>query len=731
MNRYLRRVLPLSALLLCLLLPLLAGPAAAKDDFNYNRARLISYLLREQLPMHHYSHKPIDDALSRAAFGLYLKQLDSQKRFLLQKDVKQLDDFADRIDNELEQGRIVLPSFAAEIMGKRIADTEKIVDQLLAGPFDLKSQESFESDPEKLDFCQDQTQLRERWRKALTYQVLLRYLGLVEDQAAEAKLDGKTAPVAPAAAAHIDPKLLEKAREKVTKNYHDFFTRLHQDTLQDYYDRYFIAITRAYDPHTDYMPPMEKEDFDIGMRGSLEGIGATLREEDGYIKVVAIMPGSAAFRQGQLQAEDTILKVAQGKGEPVDITDMRLRDAVSLIRGPKGTEVRLTVRKADGRALVIPIVRDVVQIEDTFVKGTVIPASKSEPAFGYIKIPSFYRDFRGASHGDKVRNVTDDVRSELDKLKQAKVAGIVIDLRNDGGGSLADAVATAGLFIKTGPVVQVRSSDGTIQPLDDSDAGIEYSGPLVVLVNEFSASASEILAGMLQDYGRAVIIGGQHTHGKGTVQALIDLDRGLTLRNMDSYKPLGALKITVQKFYRVSGASTQYRGVVPDIILPDRLQYLKTGEKYAEYSLPWDTVAAVNYTRWHRAGLSLEAIRARSRQRTAKDPKFIEIAKEAALAKERSEQTRQSLNIDTVRREMDEAKKLAEVAPMHGDKKKPAADHVLTEAEKEQQLADSVLDDPYASEALAVLGDLQNPTRTLLGNIPGRDSAAAAATAAH
>ena len=729
MNRFLRRALPLAALLIFLLQPLLPGRAlGAGDNFNYNRARLLSYLLREQLPQHHYSHKPIDDTLSKAAFGLYLKQLDSQKRFLLKDDVKQLDDFADRIDDELKQGRIVLPSFAAELMGRRIADTEKIVKELLAGSFDLKSQETFESDPEKLDFCTDQAQLRERWRQALTYQVLLRYLGLVEDRAAEAKVAGK--PV-PAADDHIDPELLKQAQKKVAKNYDDFFNRLRQDTLQDYYDRYFSAITRAYDPHTDYMPPMEKEDFDIGMRGSLEGIGATLREEDGYIKVVAIMAGSAAFRQGQLQAEDTILKVAQGKGEPVDITDMRLRDAVSLIRGPKGTEVRLTVRKPDGRALVIPIVRDVVQIEDTFVKGTVIPATKTEPAFGYIKIPSFYRDFRGASHGAKARNVTDDVRHELDQLKQAKISGIVLDLRNDGGGSLADAVETAGLFIKTGPVVQVRSSDGTIQPLDDTDPGIEYSGPLVVLVNEFSASASEILAGMLQDYGRAVIVGGQHTHGKGTVQALIDLDRGLTLRDMDSYKPLGALKITVQKFYRVSGASTQYRGVVPDIILPDRLQYLKTGEKYAEYSLPWDTVAAVNYTRWPHHGLSLDAIRARSRQRTATDPKFIEIAKEAALAKERSEQTRQSLNIDTVRTEMAEAKKMADLAPMHGEKKKPAPDHVLTAAEKEQQLADNVLDDPYASEALAILGDLQAAPHSLLSGTPGRGASTASAAAAH
>ncbi len=722
MNRFCRKALAMAALLMLLLLLPAQGRATGNDvDFSYTRAQVISYLLRQQLPLHHYSHKPIDDALSKAAFGLFLKQLDSQKRFLLQSDVSQLQDFSDRIDDELNQGRIVLPSFAEEIMARRIADVKKLVEQLLAGDFDLQSQESFETDPDKLDFCASDTALKNRWRQTLTYQILLRYLDLVDDSAAEAKIAGKKVP----AGDHIDAKLLKQAQEKVANNYRDFFERLQQDTTQDYYDRYFSAVTRAYDPHTDYLPPTEKEDFDIGMRGSLEGIGATLREEDGYIKVVAIMAGSAAFRQGQLQAEDIILKVAQGSAEPVDVTDMRLRDAVGLIRGPKGTEVRLTVRKPDGRALVIPIVRDVVQIEDTFVKGTVIPATAAHPRFGYIKIPSFYRDFRGSGHGAKVRNVTDDVRAELERLKQSKVEGIVLDLRNDGGGSLSDAVETAGLFIKSGPVVQVKSSDGTIQPLNDDDASIEYGGPLVVVVNEFSASASEILAGMLQDYGRAVIVGGQHTHGKGTVQALIDLDRSLTLRNMDEYKPLGALKITVQKFYRVSGASTQYRGVVPDIILPDRLQYLKTGEKYAEYSLPWDTVAPVNYSHWNDLAIRLDTLRSHSRQRTATDPRFQEIAQGAARTKELSERTLQSLNIDTVRREREEAKKLTDVVPMHGKKADQPKDHVQTPAEKEKQLAKDVLDDPYASEALAVLGDLQSPARrSPLLATPGRSAAA-------
>lgn len=705
MNRLFCKCGVVVALLSTLLFTPLAGAATqAGSDFNYNRDRLLSYLLREQLTRHHFSHKPLDDSLSKAAFGLYLKQLDSQKRYLLKGDVDKLEAFSTRIDDEVSQGRLLLPGLAADLMERRVAVVEKLVDELLAGDFDLTTRATFETDPDKLDFCKDEAALRERWRKALTYQIAIRYLNLVDDKTAEAKEAKTKAPPAD----RVDPALLKEARDKVAKSYRDFFIRLKQDTRQDYFDRFFSAVTRAYDPHTDYLPPMEKEDFDIGMRGSLEGIGATLREEDGYIKVVAVIPGSAAFRQGQLQAEDVILKVAEGDQEPVDITDMRLRDAVSLIRGPKGTEVRLTVRHPDGHLLVIPIVRDVVQIEETFVKGAVIPAPDGGTVFGYIKIPSFYRDFQGAAHGAKSRNVTDDVRAELECLKQAKVGGIVLDLRNDGGGALTDAVSIAGLFIKTGPVVQVKSSDGSIETLSDDDPDIEYRGPLVVLVNKFSASASEILAGMLQDYHRALIVGGEHTHGKGTVQALLDLDRSLSLRNMDKYRPLGALKITVQKFYRVSGASTQYRGVVPDIVLPDRLQYLKSGEQYAEYSLPWDTVAPVRYSRWGKDGALLEAVRKHSRDRVAADPEFRKIAEEAALAKERSEQTEKSLNFLVLQKEREEAKELADGASPHGDMKadKNPDRRVLSAAEKEQELVKEVRENPYTREGLAILKDL-------------------------
>jgi carboxyl-terminal processing protease len=703
--RQLKRTLALGLFLAVLVTPALA--ATAEPEFVANRARLISYLLREQLSQHHYSHKALDDELSLAAFELYLKQLDPQKRFLLQRDVARLRAFAARIDDELNQGRFELPTLGAALFRERVGQVRQMVEELLAGEVDFSVREELETDSAKLSFCADPQELRERWRKALKYQVLNRYLNLLEDEGLRASDAGAARPLKKPWITQMD-----KAREKVLKSNLDFLTRLAEDTEQDHFDRYFDAVARAFDPHTGYLPPAQKEDFDIGMRGSLEGIGATLREEDGYIKVVSIIPGSPSARQGQLHAEDVILMVAQGNGEPVDVTDTRLRDAVALIRGPKGTEVRLTVKKPDGARLVIPIVRDVVQIEETFVKSALLTEERGGRTYGYIKVPSFYRDFQKMRAGEAGRNVTDDIRAELEKLKAQKISGLILDLRNNGGGALTDAVAVTGLFIEKGPVVQVKNSYGKIETLADEDASVAYAGPLVVLVNQFSASASEIVAGALQDYGRALILGAEHTHGKGTVQAVVDLDRALPFPNMASYQPLGAMRVTIQKFYRVSGASTQYRGVGSDIVLPDRLGHLKSGESYLDHSLPWDTVNPTPFSSWGRSETNLPALRARSQQRVTADREFEEIVKEARQAASRMEMTVQSLLFDDVRRERDEAKKLLKKGA-HGEE--PGDDEVAEghgrpgdtadPAEMRRKWLEEVSNDPYAREAMGVLSD--------------------------
>ncbi len=679
-----------------------AGHGYGKDSqgFDQKRNQMIGYMLDKQLPAIHFSDRKMNDALSMAAFDLYMKQLDFQKRFLLSKDVKELRPFAVHIADNLEHGTIVLPAAGYDIMKERIGQVEKMADQILAAGFDVNQDEVYETDPEKLMYADDLNALKDRWRKIMKGQVISRYLDLVEDQKkAKVKLS--------------DDELWKQAKEKVAKVNKEFFLRLHQETLQDHYDRFFNSVARAFDPHTNYLPPDKKEDFDIQMRGSLEGIGALLREEDGLIKVVRIIPGSASAKQGLLQAEDTILQVAEKGAEPVEITDMRLSDAVRLIRGPKGTEVRLTVKKPDGTKESIPIIRDVVQIEETFVKDTVLD-SPDGGKIGYILIPSFYRDFEKTKNGGDARNSTDDTRKALDDLKKTNTEGIILDLRNNGGGSLVDAVDIAGLFIKSGPIVQVKNSYGTTRILNDDDEKIEYSGPLVVLVNQFSASASEIVAAALQDYKRAIIVGGAHTHGKGTVQTIINLNENMPVLQFKKFDDLGALKVTIQKFYRITGGSTQYKGVESDIVLPNLFQHLKSGEKYLEYSLPWDHVGPVEFTPFSGKSFDLDTIRRKSLQRAEHEEGLKIIASEAKKADERSKQTAVSLKLSDMRQKMEEArqerKKVgAQYRKYQGvmDEDEPSeTDGKGTKKDDAPNWKEEIKQDPYIGEAKNIIIDM-------------------------
>lgn len=676
-------------------------------NYAYNRARVLGYMLQRYLGGHSFNHQKINDTISKRAFGLYLKQLDPQKRFLLKKDVDELKAYADKIDDEMNSAKFELPEKAAGILAGRTVQVRQMVSELLSRNFDFSRDESLEVDADKLDYCASEGELKERWRKLLTYQVLTKYLGLVEDRDSRAAAGPGAEGQEKASAADLQ----KTAREKIMKNYEETFSRMQNEKETEKYDRYFIAVARAFDPHTNYMPPTNKEEFDISMRGSLEGIGARLREEDGYVKVESIMPGGPAARQGQLLSGDVILKVGEGGGEPVDIVDMRLQDAVRLIRGKKGSEVRLTIKRQSASQLTIPIVRDIIQIEDTFAKGATLRDEGSGKAVGYIRLPSFYRDFKGNKNGGETRSSTDDMKKELRRLDSENVSGLILDLRNNGGGALEDAVNIAGLFIKAGPIVQVKSGSGDIAILNDNDPSVYYKGPVVVLVNQFSASASEILAGALQDYGRAVIVGGRHTHGKGTVQMVIDLDAGIPPNIMDQYKPFGALLLTIQKFYRVSGESTQYRGVVPDIILPDPLGSLKTGEQYLEYALPWDTVKPAPYTKWQQPRTDLGLIKAKSSARVRASRDFEKINRESEELRERVTNTLQSLNIDAVRKEREESVRLfgkeGKVPYGHAnqDGKSPSDAH-LTEEDRKKLWTDEVRKDPYVREATAVLMDM-------------------------
>lgn len=673
--------------------------ALENGHFDQQRNRLIGYMISRQLPVMHFSDKAMDDNLAKAAFGLYIKQLDYQKRFLLKKDVDTLAAFALYIDDNLKRGTISLPDAGFAILNERIAQVEKMVDEIMTGRIDPHAKGSFETDPEKIEFLADLPQLKERWRQILQVQLNNRYLELEEDQ--------KTAKEKKS-----EKELWQETYAKVTKSNKNFFHRLKQETLQDHYDRFFNAVTRAFDPHTDYIPPASKEQFDISMRGSLEGIGALLREDDGLIKVVRIIPGSASAKQGRLQAEDVILQVAEGAEEPVDVSDMRLQDAVRLIRGPKGSEVRLTVRKADGTKEIIPITRDVVQIEETFVKSVVVDGPDGN-RIGYIYIPSFYRDFEHNGQ-DGARNSSDDTRAELAKLVKQGVKGVILDLRNNGGGALVDAVDVTGLFIDQGPVVLVKNSNGSEKILEDEQYGVEYDGPMVVLVNKFSASASEIVAGALQDYGRAVIMGDEHTHGKGTVQTIIDLNENIPMLQLKKYDDLGALKVMIQKFYRVTGGSTQYKGVEPDIVLPSLLKHIKSGERYLEYSLPWDSISPVDFTPDQKR-LNIAALKERSLSRVKTDKAFEAITEESAKLVERSKNTLISVDIDDIRAKLVEARQAREkIGAYYKQYREDQADEDEftpdneTPEEKKQEWIEGVKDDPYVREASRVVLDIVN-----------------------
>lgn len=780
----------MTTLFLCMSVAGSYGTEDPTRQIDRKRNRLIGYILSRQLPTFHFSDKVIDDELAEAAFHLYIKQLDYQKRFLLQKDVEQLEAFAPYIDDNLISGQITLPDTGYDLLTEKIDLVQKMVEQMLAsnriqtvsgranqeamsveeylvqpgdrlsmiaarfpeesvaalaqrnrlsdvdriyvgqkllvtklvtagagdeitqvGFFDIHRKELYETDPEKMDFAIDLNALQDRWRKILKTQLISQYFDLVEDkqkqQEAEPGKETKRDLVGKS-----DVQLWQDAIAKIAKRNKTFFQRLRKETLQDHYDRFFNCIARAFDPHTNYIPPAGKEQFDISMRGSLEGIGALLREDDGLIKVIRIIPGSASARQGRLKAEDTILQVAQEGEEPVDISDMRLRDAVRLIRGPKGEAVTLTVKKPDGTTELIRIVRDVVQIEETFVKSTTFSNGHGGKT-GYIFIPSFYRDFEGSRNGDNSRNSTDDTRKEIDRLKAEGIDGLILDLRDDGGGALVDAVDITGLFIDSGPVVQVMNSFGEKRILKDTEPGLVYDGPLVVLVNTFSASASEIVAAALQDYRRAVIVGGKHTHGKGTVQTILDLNENIPLLHLSKYEDLGALKVMIQKFYRVTGSSTQYKGVEPDLMLPNLFDHLKTGERYLDYSLPWDSIDAVTFTPWQAASFPLGALRERSKKRAATEEGLKIIAEEAKKAEIRAEQTKVSIDIEDMRAKRLEALEVREKVGAHyrrfREEQNEEDDYDdLGDAGKDphEVWLKNVHEDPYIGEAVKVVGDI-------------------------
>ncbi|MEK0421692.1 MAG: hypothetical protein RLZZ161_1543 [Bacteroidota bacterium] len=527
----------------------------------------------------HYTPMKINDEFSKKLYDNVLEKLDDDKHFFTQEDIKKLEKYQFSLDDQIKAGRYDFFDSAWSILMNRLTVLETHFNATLDKPFNYESNGTYTVRETTEKYQPNLKALKDDWTLWLQYQTVDR---LYRKQEAARNLKDS-------AGNNEKPfdTLETKARAETRKFCTDWFKRWRKMDKRDKISFYVNAITELYDPHTNYYPPEDKANFDISMTGKLEGIGATLSERDGYIKVERIVPGSASYRQGELKAGDLIIKVAQGAAEPVDVVDMKLDDAIQLIRGKKGTEVRLTVKKPDGSIKVIPIIREVVVIEESYARSAIIEFEGKK--MGIIQLPSFYADFSEKGRG---RHSSEDVYMELLKLKEAGVQGVMLDLRNNGGGSLADAIDMGGLFIKDGPIVQVRDPRGVVDAPGDPDPNIVYDGPLLILTNAYSASASEILAAAMQDYKRALIVGSKSTFGKGTVQTFIPIGGG---SSADFPKGYGQLKVTIQKFYRINGGTTQLNGVTPDVIIPDIYDGIPQGEQEMKHHLAYDKIKPATY----------------------------------------------------------------------------------------------------------------------------------------
>lgn len=698
--------------------PLVSPPGAtatatrSPDPREAALAEAIVHLLERE----HLLRKKLTDDVSREAFENFLTRLDASKMFLLKADRDALARHADQIDDELHDGSLELAHEGARRYAARIPVVEQMVAGLLAAPFDHTDEEWIEVDPEKFSFAATEDELRDRWRRRLELEVLDRVASM------EARLDPKRsknhddddddddASTLPRSRIPKTPEGRDqKAREDLAKAYAGRFARLRTPGPLDAAADLVNAVATVLDPHTTYLPPADKANFDIHMSGSLEGIGAVLRERDHYVEVVELVPGGAAWRQGRLGPGDVILAVTTDGKEPVDTLDMRIDEVVKMIRGPKGTTVRLQIQKPTGVEESVAITRDVVVIEEAYARGAVV-SKKGGPTYGYIHVPSFY-----GGQGKGKRSAGEDVRKLLVTLDKKKVAGVILDLRSNGGGILGDAIDMTGHFIDKGPVVQVQDSRGKREVHEDEDAGVEYRGPVVVMVDRFSASASEIVAAALQDYRRAVIVGTGPTHGKGTVQTIADLDR-LTGGRSD----LGVLKITIQQFFRVTGASTQQRGVVPDIVLPDPAGHVETGERELDHAIAWSQIPAVDHDKWSPTW-STTGLAQRSALRVAKHPILGKIATTTEFLRARQNDTRVPLArpawekrrtelrtaVEAASPDLTKAAPMLQVTPLAEPPAPTAARGPNGKTDdRASRWRDSLARDPWVDESLNILGDM-------------------------
>ncbi len=669
----------LAGLLLALALVQLAISAPKPSELTEPSARdrqitlaVVSLLGREHLSTH-----DLDDEISRRAFENFLKVLDPMKVYFYQSDIDAFRNYEDRLDDMARRGDISFAYLVFKTFLQRIDERVAVIDQLLDLEHDFTVDEHMVVDRDEARYATSPEEARERWRKRIKYDLLV----LLADEK-----EGKEG---------------EDAVDRLRRRYHSFANRMRQTDGDELLEMYLSSLTMAYDPHTNYMSPSTLENFEIMMRLNLEGVGASLQSVDGYTVVKKIIPGGAADRQGELKVEDRVVGVGQGnEGEIVDVVDMKLSDVVALIRGKRGTVVRLEVTPADSTTRkTIRIERDRIELTDSEAKGKVFEAGRRPDGqpykIGVIDLPSFYMDMAGARLGlPDFKSTTRDVRNILDGFRRDGVDAVVLDLRRNGGGSLTEAISLTGLFIPEGPVVQVKDSEGRVQPYHNLDPNMAWKGPLVVVVSKFSASASEILAGAIQDYGRGLVIGDYATHGKGTVQSLMDL--GQQLFRIPNAPPMGALKVTMQQFYRPNGDSTQKRGVVADVEIPSLITHLDVAEGDLDFPVEFDKIEPLQFKRFSYVDPAVrDLLQRRSEERCANSEDFDKVRKNIVRYKEQKARKHVTLN-----------------------KEKFLAERAELNAEREQQKQLEELADPngateikrdyYLDEALAITVDFLN-----------------------
>lgn len=700
-------------LLLAMLIAFASCSFTTKSVENSDRDKMLIQLISYVLEQGHFDPQELNDAFSEKVFQDYLDQLDPFKRYFYKSDIKEFEAYRTQIDDQIKTYDLTFFNLTHDRLLERIEESKERYQDILDKPFDYGIEEDFSTAYEELEYVKNRREMKERWRRQLKFSTISNYddaLSLrnaMNDELGFPNSEKQMSAESENMKTEEDYEL--EARETSKRSLDELYDFIEERQRKDWFAVYINAIVEEFDPHTYYFAPEDKERFDVRMSGKFEGIGARLQKRMDVITVSELISGGPAWRQKDLEVGDQIMKVKQeDEAEPVNIIGMRLDDAIKFIKGPKGTDVTLTVRKVDGLIEDITITRDVVELEETYAKSSTV--EKEGRKYGIINLPGFYVSFEDYNK----RNAASDVKKEIERLKAEGMEGLVLDLRDNGGGSLQTVVDMAGLFIKEGPVVQVKTTGEPKEVLSDKDKSILWDGPLVILVNELSASASEILAAAMQDYKRAIVIGSKQTYGKGTVQNVLDLNR--MVKNSSS-GDMGALKFTTQKYYRIDGGSTQLEGVKSDIVVPDRYKYIGIGERTYDSPMPWDKIDSASYDVWENY-YDFEGTIAKSKARIAKNEHLKLIDENAKWINSIRENNEFSLNYDAYKARLKEneeyAKRFDKISDYKNNLTFNSLPYELSLIQKDSILRDkrerwhaSLSKDVYVDEALNVLDDLK------------------------